>query len=87
LDGKLVIELFTHEALLVVVQVPITPDLIYSFGPQAAYTYSALAGTLYAPVVSWVFNTPTASDPYFAWVSTVLQGALVLNHVVFNVDD
>jgi hypothetical protein len=57
--------------LLLLLQVPITPDLLYSFGPQGAYTYSALAGTLYAPVVSWVFNTPTASDPYFAWVRDV----------------
>jgi hypothetical protein len=30
------------------------------------------AGTLYAPVVSWVFSTPTASDPYFAWVRRVV---------------
>lgn len=46
-------------------QVPITPDLVYSFGPQAQHLYSLLAGTFYAPVVNWVFSTP--GDPYYAW--------------------
>jgi hypothetical protein len=46
-------------------QVSITPDLVYSFGPQAHHLYSLLAGTFYAPVVSWVYTTP--GDPYYAW--------------------
>lgn len=46
-------------------QVPITPDLVYSFGPQSHHLYSLLAGTFYAPVVSWVYTTP--GDPYYAW--------------------
>jgi hypothetical protein len=46
-------------------QVPITPDLVYSFGPQAHHPYSSLAGTFYAPVVNWVLSTP--GEPYYAW--------------------
>lgn len=54
-------------------QVPITPDLVYSFGPQADYLFSALAGTFYAPVVNWVYSTP--GDPYYACeFRTVLAG-------------
>jgi hypothetical protein len=49
----------------VAAQIPITPDLVYSFGPQAHHLYSLLAGTFYAPVVSWVYTTP--GDPYYAW--------------------
>lgn len=52
---------------------PITPDLVYSFGPQADYLFSALAGTFYAPVVNWVYSTP--GDPYYACeYRTVLAG-------------
>lgn len=56
-------------------QVPITPDLLYSFGPQASYLYSNLAGTLYAPVADWVFHQGTI-DVYYAW--DVLTAACML---------
>lgn len=54
---------------------PITPDLLYSFGPQASYLYSNLAGTLYAPVADWVFHQGTV-DVYYAW--DVLTAACML---------
>lgn len=50
-----------------VVQVPITPDFVYSFGPQASYLYSALAGTFYAPVVTWAASASVPGEPYYAW--------------------
>jgi hypothetical protein len=57
--------LFQHTPHTALLQVPITPDLVYSFGPQAHHTYSSLAGSFYAPVVNWVFSTP--GEPYYAW--------------------
>eukprot|EP00775_Hariotina_reticulata_P012058 gene12058-12200_t len=47
-------------------KVPITLDLIYSFGPQAGHLYSALAGTLWAPAVIWE-SLASPTDPYCAW--------------------
>lgn len=66
--------------------VPVTPDLLYRFGPQAAYKYSVLAGTIWSRVVSWVYERP--DEPYYAW--DTLTAACVMQpdlcHRVDNVE-
>ncbi|KAG2429404.1 hypothetical protein HYH02_014060 [Chlamydomonas schloesseri] len=54
--------------------VPVTPELIYRLGRQARYRYSALAGTVWSRVVTWVYDRP--NEPYYAW--DTLTAACVL---------
>lgn len=46
--------------------VPVTPELLYGFGPQAQMMYSNLAGSMWASVMSWVQDSSQGA-PYYAW--------------------
>eukprot|EP00195_Chlamydomonas_chlamydogama_P007558 CAMPEP_0202907354 /NCGR_PEP_ID=MMETSP1392-20130828/42187_1 /ASSEMBLY_ACC=CAM_ASM_000868 /TAXON_ID=225041 /ORGANISM="Chlamydomonas chlamydogama, Strain SAG 11-48b" /LENGTH=413 /DNA_ID=CAMNT_0049596191 /DNA_START=200 /DNA_END=1441 /DNA_ORIENTATION=+ len=45
-------------------QVPITPDHVYSYGPQADMPFSLLAGTMYSTVLSY---NASSFHLYYAW--------------------
>jgi purine nucleosidase len=63
-------------------QVPITPEFVLQFGPQYHHLYSNLAGTIYATIASWPYETPDMT--YFAW--DVLTAACLMEEGLCEVD-
>jgi hypothetical protein len=50
--------------LLLLLQVPITPELVLRLGKANAYKLSNLAGTMWAPTLQWIYTRP--HDSYYA---------------------
>ncbi|KAG2493866.1 hypothetical protein HYH03_008082 [Edaphochlamys debaryana] len=63
--------------------VPVTPDLVYRFGPQSDSRYSVLAGIIWSKVISWVYERP--HEPYYAW--DTLTAACVLRPGLCEVEE
>jgi hypothetical protein len=50
--------------LVLLLQVPISAELVLSLGKANAFKLSNLAGTMWAPTLQWLYTRP--QDPYFA---------------------